>query len=216
MPKGNSGIGRGHGVRGLSKMSHEDRKDIEAIQSKIAEENKSIPSFVKEGMSATEIQDEIVSRVRASGQTVAGVSPSIVDASFAEAKDKRFTPLINGLNATRPKGGYSRDEIEDYYLTRAVELTSGYSTRELRSFVTDELGEKVRRGGRREYETKIGMELMYRFTRGVIGGSIRPSLGQPDWEYIDRRVRNITNSMLRRKEYRSRIDEIRVKYRKTK
>ena len=213
MPKGNSGIGRGHGVRGLSKMSREDRRDIEAIQRNISEESKRIPSFVKEGMSREEIRDEIVTYVRSTGNPVAGVSPIIVDASFADAKDKRFAPLINGLNATRSKG-YSSYGDEDYYIARAIELASGYSTRELRSFVVDELGEKVHRGGRKEYERQIGLCLYIKFTRGLVGRSIRPYLSTPDWDYIDGKVNGIAGAIARREVYRGRIVDIQAKYRK--
>ncbi|MBQ6664907.1 MAG: hypothetical protein IJM68_04885 [Synergistaceae bacterium] len=213
--KPSSGVGRGHGVRGLSKMTREDRIRVEYAQQGIREENETIPSFVKEGMSSTEIREEIVSRVRTSGESVAGVSPSILDNRFADAKDKRFAPLIDGLNATRSTGysGYGDDE---YYIGRARELASGYSTRELRSFVVDELGGKVYRGGRKEYETTIGLNLMRRFTGGVKDRAIRDYLGNPDWDYINDRVSTIQNAISRRRVYRSRIDEVRAKYRKAK
>ena len=58
--KPSSGVGRGHGVRGLSKMTREDRIRVEYAQQGIREENETIPSFVKEGMSSTEIREEIV------------------------------------------------------------------------------------------------------------------------------------------------------------
>lgn len=193
----------------VSEMSFQDKERIASIQRDIDYENESIPSFIREGMTEAEIQSAVIAEVRRTGNSINGISPQILDARYAEAKNPRFAPLIDGLNGTSGNG-----DREDYYIDRASELTSGYTTRELRSFVKEGLGEKIFRGGRKEYETTIGLNLWKKFTRGEKGGSIRPSLGQPDWVYIDRRIGRISNAITRRRIYQDRIAEIQAKYRK--
>lgn len=214
MPKGNSGIRRGGGASvNTSNMSNEDRWAVERYQRDIEEENKYIPSFVNSRMSEKEIREALIAEVQRTGQNIEDVSPATFDNRFPDAKDSRFSPLIEGLNATRSGGR----ENEDFYISRAEYLTKNYSTRDIRKFITEELGENLYGRGRQDYQTKLGLILQRRFNpTGVRGISYRDTLDTPDWRVIDRAAARIYSAQARRDIYRERIANIRAKYRGSK
>ena len=214
MPKSHSGIKRGSKSGGTAKMSPEDKFRIQLNEQNIERENEMIPSFVHDDMTREEIRDAIISEIRRTGEMVAGVSPVQVDGRFSAAKDKYFAPLIRGLNATEVKGyleGRSKQESE-FFISRAEALTKNYSTKDLRRFILDEIGESIYRGGRNEYVTRIGLALADRFNpRGIAGIGIRHTLTEPDSMLISR-ADSIGRAIARRSIYRQRIAEIQAKY----
>lgn len=210
MPKGNSGIKRGGGGSvNTSNMSNEDRWAVERYQRDIEKENQRIPSFVNSGMSEEEIREALIVEVQRTGQNIEGVSPATFDNRFPDAKDSRFSPIIQGLNATRSGGR----ENEDFYISRAEELTKNYSTRDIRKFITEELGKSLYGRGRKDYQVTLGLILQSRFNpRGVKGISYRDTLDTPDWRVIDRATAKIYQAQARRDIYRQRIADIQAKY----
>ena len=214
MPKGDSGIrrGGGGGAVNTSNMSNEDRWAVERYQRDIEEENQRIPSFVNSRMSEEEIREALIAEVQRTGQNIGGVSPATFDNRFPDAKDSRFAPIIQGLNATRSGG-----ENEDFYISRAEKLTQNYSTRDIRKFITEELGESLYGRGRKDYQVTLGLVLHSRFNpRGVKGISYRETLDTPDWRVIDSAVAKIQQAQARRDIYRQRIADIQAKYKGNK
>ena len=216
MLKGNSGIKRGGGTS--PKMSSLDQYRIETNTRNIQDENKIIPSFVREDMTKEEIAEAIISEIRRTGESVARVSPLEVDGSFPPPKDSHFAPLIRGLNATEVKGyleGRSTQSNE-FFISRAEELTKNYSTKDLRRFITDEIGGSIYRGGRNEYVTTIGLALEDRFNpHGTTGSGMRHSLKEPAHTLISR-AGEIKQAIDRRGVWRRRIAEIQAKYKGSK
>ena len=216
-----TGIGRGHGQRssgrrksgGAVKMSPEDQSRIERLQEHIEQENRIIPSFIREGMSEKQIQEAIISEVRRTGETVAGIHPIEVDNRFAPAKDKNFTPLIQGLNDTPGSVAKTFAERDSRKIRERIEeLTKNYSTKDLRRFVTEEIQTKGFRGGRPGYIFAIEGALYDRFNpRGITGISFPKKLGEPTF-MVRSRAGDIRQAMDRRATYRSRIAEIQAKY----
>ena len=202
--------GKRSGV-GKNNISREDKWLIESYQKDIERENKIIPAFIKEDMTRDEIRNAVIAEVK-NGNTVMGITPQHIDARFSDAKDSRFQPIIDGLNNIRTNG---RSD-EDFYISRVVEITSNYSTRDIRKFIQNELnkstdGYRSRQG----YETKLGLILIDRFNpTGVVGRAFRDSLKSPDWPTIDDRIGKIKQAIDRRSVYRRRISNIQEKYRK--
>ena len=183
--------------------------DIAFHQKKIDEYKREIPSFIKESMSDDEIRNAIFSRVRETGETQYGVSPRILDASYTTS-DNRFVTLVKELNNTLPNG----HDRENYYIERVSKLTSNLTTREIGNFVVNEAGLSHAKGrGRQGYINSLGVDLHQRFTRGVMGGHLRPKLTEPDWDYIDKRVKEIRERFRSIKRHEEDISEIKAKYR---
>ena len=106
-----------------------------------------------------------------------------------------------------------RESSSYYKLERRVkELTSGYSTRELREFVLEELGEKIYRGGRPEYITKITLALDERFLdRGWFGAVKRNRLEEPT-TLVHRAALSMHSSVGVRKTIEERVASLKAKY----
>ncbi len=116
------------------------------------------------------------------------------------------------MNATRSGG-----EKEDFYISRAEELTKNYSTREIRKFITEELGKNLYGRGRQDYQTQLGLILQRQFNpTGVRGISYRDTLDTPDWRVINDAAGMIYRAQARRDIHRQRIAYIQAKYRGSK
>jgi hypothetical protein len=101
-------------------MSRQDAFQLQEYEQYVNEQNKSIPSYIKSGMTEQEMQDAIVSHIRKTGEVVrvSGryLQPTDVDGRFPAAKDSRFSGLIDAINATDmrklPKPPEIRDDRE--------------------------------------------------------------------------------------------------------
>ena len=214
--KQSSGIGRGRRKSGggSAKMSPEDRSYLRSLQEDVERENQRIPSFVREDMTKEEIQEAIIGEIHRTGEQAGGVFPIEIDGRLGAPKDKHFAPLIRSMNATQLKGYLmaGHREVENFFISRAEKLTGSYSTKDLRRFVTDELQEKIYRGGRKEYVTTIGLALLHRFNpRGITGIGIRQTLNVPTYR-LERAAVEIKQAIDRRDIYRRRIADIQAKY----
>ena len=156
MPKGHSGIRRGS-KSGGTKITLEDQRYIADLQEKINYENQRIPSFVRDDMTREEIQRVLRKEIERTGEPVANVHPLEVNGRYLKPKDEHFVSLVRALNATRVNEelmGRSR-EAEEFFMKRAEDIANHYPTKDLQRFITDELQEKIYRGGRKEYITNI-------------------------------------------------------------
>lgn len=195
-------------------MSPEDQRRIERLQERIKEAEKDIPPFVHDGMSESEIQRALIKEIERTGETVAQVSPLDVNGRYSKPKDEYFTSLVRELNMTRVKGNLEAGlrDTERFFISRADTIANHYSTKDLRRFITEELGQQIWRGGRQEYITTIGLDLMHHFNpRGITGITIRHNLYEST-SFLKRRVGSIRQSLDIRSTYRSRIAEIQAKY----
>ncbi len=215
--KSSSGIGK-HSTGGKVQMSLEDQWRLAKAEKNLKNENKMIPSYIKDGMTQEEMQSAIISHMREGNESeqIGGVSLSIsdVDGRFASAKDSRFEPLIRGLNDTKfEKTGYQSGKPRDILEQRVESLASGYSTKDLRTFVTDELGREVYKGGRKSYIEHITYVLNRKFTSYDSSTVVRTTLSSPTTR-IQRAAQGVKQAIDRRDIYQERIDAIRAKYKK--
>ena len=198
MPKGNSGIRRGgnSGTKG-TKMSQEDAMQLHSDEDYLAH-TQGIPDYIKRDMTLEQMQDAIVAQVRKTGESVSvsgrTLYPEDVDGRYPAPKDSRFTGLIRAMNATdmsklpepRVINGPDRDgRIYRQLYERVESITSGYSTRELREFVSNELGEGIYRGGRPNYLTTITLSMQKKFETPTGRRLTRNRLDEPSTRLSD-------------------------------
>ena len=115
--KPSSGIKK-RSTGGKVQMSPEDQWRLANAEEKLKNENKMIPSYIKDGMTQEEMQSAIISHMRESGEdvTIGGLTlrGTDIDGRFAATKDSRFEPLIRGLNDTKfEKMGYQNEKPWD-------------------------------------------------------------------------------------------------------
>ena len=222
MPKGNSGIKRSGG--GKVQMSPEDTLLLHSDEDYLAHAQ-GIPDYIKPNMTVGQMQDAIETQVRKTGEPISingkSISLQDIDGCYPTSKNSRFAELIRGMNATdmtklpepRVINGYDRDgKIYRQLHERVERLTSGYSTRELREFVTEELGEKIYRGGRANYLTTITLSMQKRFETRTGRMLMRNRLDEPTTRLEDIAYTMKSHVGVRRTIER-RVSDIKAKYR---
>ena len=192
MPKGTSGVNR---KRGASKMSPQDAWQLQRDEKYLKDTAGAYP-YVKPDMTRDQIRDAIVERVKETGRGISAgntyIYPEDIDGRFSAPKNNRFIGLVDAINATDLRelppppriNGRDRDGPVYRQLEQHVQdITSGYTTRELREFVGSEMGRRIYRGGRPEYITDITLSLADRFIdRGNFGHLKRHRLEEPSSE----------------------------------
>ena len=188
--KEHSGIKRGSKSGGAAKMSPSDAYRLQHDEEYLSHTS-GIPDYIRRDMTIEQMEEAIVAHVRETGKgiTVGGsyFSPEEIDGRLPAPKDSRFNGLVGAINTTNisklPEppviNGYDREgktyrQLEQH----VINITSRYSTRELREFVNSELGGSTW-GGRPGYITAITLMLNNRLTDRGRGGSLkRNTLGE--------------------------------------
>ena len=216
---------------GKSKMSVSDQYILKRNEDYVKSMDKEIPEYIKSGMTSEEMQSAIVARIRAGSEklSVTGMSieASDIDGRFSAAKNSRYDELIRDMNATnfagnknvhfgRNGGGYYEGNLDMFFEERAKKITQKYSTKELREFVSSELGERIYRGGRPEYIRTISSSLQERFTDRGQGYQYlsRGKLSEISAK-VPRFVSNLRQAVNTRDNALDKIAEIRGKYKRS-
>ena len=224
MPKGNSGIKRDGGktrsahilnnnwMRGKDVTKY-DRYAVWYEQDRY--KGAPIPDYISEDMTDKEIHDSIISHATPANKHLNhmsgdGISVIAIDGRYSAPKDKRFAELVRGMNATKMEGGVGNSFDNEFLISRIEKLTSGYSTKELRQFVTQELGLTPYRGGRPGYLDAIWGDMYGRFT-DHLGTLQRQTLGQESHR-VERLVNEIKSRITQREIATERINAIKKKY----
>lgn len=199
---------------GKVKMSPEDQSKIERAEHSIEHLNRSIPSFIRDDMTSEEMQEAIISEIRRTGEPVIGIRPFEVDNRFPAPKDSSFAPLIRRLNRAsgRVVAAYAGDGDNRKFDEWTERIIKDYSTKDLKRFVTDEIGEKLLWGGRKGCIRAIQGALYQRFNpSGSRGLNLRETLTALPPRAIDR-IKYLETLVSNRKDNRRYIAEIQAKY----